>query len=267
MRLLTALSAHHLQVVRDGRTVLADVSLSLSPGELVAVLGPNGAGKSTLLGALAGTVPLLSGSVQIGESALSSLSRKDVARALAVVPQSIDVAFGFTVREVVAMGRAPHQGALMRPSPEDVASTERALLRTELLALAARRVDTLSGGEQRLVAIARALAQGAPVLLLDEPTAFLDVRHARDVYARIRDEVTLRGLACILVVHDPNAAAQYADRVVLLREGRVLADGPVEAVMTARLLGELYDAELYAGVNELDGSRYFVPLRAPSVAK
>lgn len=254
--------ASTLGVVREGRTVLANVSVTLSPGKLVAVLGPNGAGKSTLIGALTGTVPLSSGSVRIGGAPVASLSREQVARSVAVVPQSIEVAFGFSVREVVAMGRAPHQGTMMIATQHDDARVDEALARTDLRDLARRRVDTLSGGEQRRVAIARALCQDAPTLLLDEPTAFLDIRHSRDVYALLRAEVTRHRLACLLVVHDPNAAAQYADEIVLLREGRVLAQGDVSAVMTYRLLRDLYDADLYVGVNEVDGSRYFVPMRA-----
>lgn len=256
------LVAQGLGVQRDRRTVLDDVSLELRPGQLVAVLGPNGAGKSTLIGALTGTVPLVSGSVYIGDRPLAAFTRSELSREIAVVPQSVEVAFGFTVREVVAMGRAPHQGAMLLPTPRDRELVASALVRTGLQDLATRPVDALSGGEQRRVAIARALVQEAKILLLDEPTAFLDIRHARDVYARIRAEITRLGLACLLVVHDPNAAAQYADRVILLREGRVLAAGTVDEVMTYRLLRDLYDADLYVGLNEVDGSRYFVPMRA-----
>ncbi len=259
-------SAAAIGVVRDGRAVLTDVSLALVPGKLVAVLGPNGAGKSTLIGALTGTVPTSAGSVRLEGRPVETLSREAIARAIAVVPQSIDVAFGFSVRDVVAMGRAPHQGTMMIATPHDDASVESALARTDLLGLAHRRVDTLSGGEQRRVAIARALCQEAKTLLLDEPTAFLDIRHARDVYALLRAEVSRQKLACLLVVHDPNAAAQYADEIVLLRDGRVLARGDVGSVMTYRLLRDLYDADLYVGVNEVDGSRYFVPMRAPDRA-
>jgi iron complex transport system ATP-binding protein len=261
-----SLWARDLSVRRDERFVLQDVSLDLQPGRLVAVLGPNGAGKSTLIGALTGTVPLASGSVLVGGKSISSISRAKLSREIAVVPQSVEVAFGFTVREVVAMGRAPHQGAMLLSTPRDRELVEAALDRTELTALARRPVDTLSGGEQRRVAIARTLVQEAQVLLLDEPTAFLDIRHARDVYALLRAEITRIKIACLLVVHDPNAAAQYADHVVLLREGRILAQGTVDEVMTYRLLRDLYDADLYVGVNEVDGSRYFVPMRAPAEA-
>lgn len=259
-------TAEGIGVTREGRSVLSDVSLDLVPGKLVAVLGPNGAGKSTLIGALTGTVQRSAGQVRLGGKPIEALSREAIARAIAVVPQSIDVAFGFSVRDVVAMGRAPHQGAMMIATPGDDARVDAALARTDLAGVAHRRVDALSGGEQRRVAIARALCQEASTLLLDEPTAFLDIRHARDVYALLRAEVTRQDLACLLVVHDPNAAAQYADEIVLLREGRVLARGDVATVMTYRLLRDLYDADLYVGVNEVDGSRYFVPMRAPERA-
>jgi iron complex transport system ATP-binding protein len=247
----------------DRGRVLEGVDLEVRPGELVAVLGPNGAGKSTLLRALAGTAVLAAGEVLLEGRALRSLARADIARDVAVVPQLVDVALGFRVDEVVAMGRAPHQGSLLVPSSDDRRRVTEALARCDLEGLAHRPVDRLSGGEQRRVAIARALCQGGRVLLLDEPTAYLDIRHARDLYELLRREVDERGLACLTILHDLNAAAQYADRVVLLADGRVVASGPVEEVMTYVRLKEVFDAELYVGVNEVEGTRYFVPMRAP----
>ena len=244
--------------------VLHDVSLAVRPGELVAILGPNGAGKSTLLRALAGTMPVAKGRVLVDGRDIAALSRKDVAARLAVVPQVVEVALGFRVRDVVAMGRAPHQNALLLASDVDRARVSDALARCDLAALADRRVDELSGGEQRLVAIARALAQDAPTMLLDEPGAHLDIRHAYDVYELLRQEIDQRELACVAVLHDLNAAAQFADRVVLLSAGRVVADGPIDEVMTYQRLREVFAADLYVGVNEIEGSRYFVPMRRRS---
>jgi len=159
------------------------------------------------------------------------------------------------------MGRAPHQGAWMRASGHDEEAVERALAACELEALADRPVAELSGGEQRRVAIARALAQEGEVLLLDEPGAYLDVRQSIELYEVVRREVVERRLACVAVLHDLNAAAQYADQVALLKAGRLLACGSVEEVMTYRRLKEAFEAELYVGVNELDGTRYFLPVR------
>jgi iron complex transport system ATP-binding protein len=225
------------------------------------VLGPNGAGKSTLVRVLAGLHRPTSGRVTLGGVDVATLDRRGVAQRLAVVPQVTDVALGFRVREVVAMGRAPFQGALLAESDADRARVTEALTRCDLWEKAERPVDELSGGEQRLVAIARALAQDAPSLLLDEPGAHLDVRHAHAVYGLVRDEVDRRGLACVAVLHDLNAAAQYADRIVLMKDGAVQADGGVDEVMTWRRLGDVFGVDLYVGVNEIEGTRYFVPMR------
>jgi iron complex transport system ATP-binding protein len=244
-----------------GKDVLRGVSLAVRSGELVAVLGPNGAGKSTLVRVLAGLHRPTTGRVTLGGEDVVTLDRRGVAQRLAVVPQATDVALGFRVREVVAMGRAPFQGALMAESDADRARVADALSRCDLSEKAERPVEELSGGEQRLVAIARALAQDAPSLLLDEPGAHLDVKHAHAVYGLVRDEVDRRGLACVAVLHDLNAAAQYADRIVLMKDGAVEADGPVDEVMTWRRLGDVFGVDLYVGVNEIEGTRYFVPMR------
>jgi len=241
--------------------VLHDVTLSVRAGHLCAVLGPNGAGKSTLVKLICGALRPAAGRVLVRGEDLAALDRPAIARRVAVVPQSVDVAFGFTVREVVMMGRAPHQGAWMRAAGEDEAAVARAIEACELADLAGRPVDALSGGEQKRVAIARALAQEAPVLLLDEASAHLDVRHAIDLHELVRRELERRELACVAVLHDLNAAARYADRVALLQGGRLVAEGTVEQVMTYRRLTEVFETELYVGVNELDGTRYFLPFR------
>jgi iron complex transport system ATP-binding protein len=193
-----------------------------------------------------------------------SLDRAAIAREVAVVLQAGEVARGFSVHEVVMMGRAPHQGAWMRATASDEAAVDRALAACELDGLADRPVAELSGGEQKRVAIARALAQEARILLLDEAGAHLDVRHLIATHELIRREIQERKLACIAVVHDLNLAAQFADRVVLLRGGKLVAHGTVEEVMTYRRLSDVFSAELYVGVNELDGARYFLPVRPRS---
>lgn len=249
----------------SGRLALEGISLTVSRGELCAVLGPNGAGKSTLVRVISGALPPVAGEALLLGEPLRALDRRAIARRLAVVPQAQPPPLGFTVREVVLMGRAPHQGAWMRASPRDDEAVQRALAACELEGLADRPVAELSGGEQRRAAIARALAQveEGEVLVLDEPGAHLDVRHSIDLYEVVRREVAERRLACVAVLHDLNAAAQYADRVALLKEGRLLASGTVEEVMTYRRLKEAFEAELYVGVNELDNTRYFLPVRPP----
>lgn len=242
---------------------LRQVDLRVAAGEIVCVLGPNGAGKTTLVRVASGLLPPWSGEVRLLGEPLGARSRADVARALAVVEQMQEIAGGFTVREVVAMGRAPHQGGWMRASDEDERVVEDALARCDLRALASRPARALSGGEQKRVAVARALAQEPKVLLLDEPGAFLDVRHQLDLYELLATEVKERGMACLVVMHDLNVAAQFADRVVLMKSGRVVAAGGVADVMTWKTLKETFDADLYCGVNDLTGARFFLPMRGP----
>jgi iron complex transport system ATP-binding protein len=244
---LTGVSAGY-----GGSLVLEEVSLAVQRGQLCVILGPNGAGKSTLVKILSGALRPSSGRVALGGEDLAKLDRRAIARKVAVVPQVVDVAFGFTVREVVMMGRAPPQGAWMHADGRDLAAVER---------LASRAVSTLSGGEQKRVAIARALAQETPVLLLDEAGAHLDVKHMIAVHELLRRELDRRDLACVAVLHDLNAAARYADRVALLQAGRIVGEGTVEEVMTYRRLTQVFETELYVGVNELDDTRYFLPFR------
>lgn len=241
--------------------ILKGVSLELRPGELVAVLGANGAGKSTLVRTLTGLLVPRAGEVRLGGVPVAELSRARVAQRLGVVLQREALDVDFTVRELVAMGRAPHQGGWLVARPEDARLVDAVLARTGLVPLADRRVATLSGGEQKRVAVARALAQEPDALVLDEAGAFLDVRHQLELYELVLDEVTTRGLACLAVMHDLTVAAQFATRVVLLKGGRVLADGSVDEVMTWRRLGETFDTDLYCGVIETNGARFFLPMR------
>jgi iron complex transport system ATP-binding protein len=179
---------------------------------------------------------------------------------MAVVEQTQE-ASPFSVREVVAMGRAPHQGTWMRAQASDAARVDDALERCDLLDLGARPMNQLSGGEQKRVAIARALVQEPRVLLLDEPAAFLDVRHQLDLYELLAQEVKARDVACLVVMHDVNLAVQFADRIVLMKKGRIVASGSVESVLTWSTLKETFDTDLYVGVNDQNASRFFLPMR------
>ena len=264
---LSCVSARYPGSTHQGRHAgpLEDVSLAVEPGELAIILGPNGAGKSTLLRVLAGTLAPTQGKALLFGEDLPGMDRRLIARSVAVVRQSEEVSLGFSVRQVVAMGRAPHQGAWMREADADRALVDRAIARCDLGELAGRAVAELSGGEQKRVAIARALAQEPRVLLLDEPSAFLDVRHELDLYDRLAEQVSKEKLACVVVMHDLNIAAQYASRVVLMKEGRIVAQGKVEEVMTHARLKETFDADLYCGVNDLTGSRFFLPMRGAAL--
>jgi iron complex transport system ATP-binding protein len=189
-----------------------------------------------------------------------------LARRVAFVPQSETVPVGFRVREVVAMGRAPHQGAWMRESPEDREAIDDALHRCDLGPLTERPVETLSGGEQRRVSIARALAQRPRVLLLDEPAAFLDMRHRLSFYGLLAEAAERERIACAVAMHDLDAAARFATSAVLLRGGRVVAAGVPRDVMTADQLGAVLGAEVVVGVHAPSGQRYFLPLRTKSTS-
>jgi iron complex transport system ATP-binding protein len=240
------------------RPAVDGVSLSVRPGQLTALLGPNGAGKSTLLRVGAGLLAPESGRVSIAGQDAHGMDRRRAARLVALVPQSEPVASGFRVREVVAMGRAPHQDGWMRERAEDRAAVDEAMARCDLASVAARPVETLSGGEQRRVSVARALATRPRVLLLDEPAAFLDVRHRLELYDLLSDVVVRDGMGCVVAMHDLDSAARVAHHVVLMRDGRVVAAGPPDEVMTPQTLRATFDAEVDVGVHAPSGRRYFV---------
>jgi iron complex transport system ATP-binding protein len=258
-----ALLASHVCAAYGASGVLSDVSLSLSRGEVLVVIGPNGAGKSTLVRVLSGVLAPTSGSVRLFGDDVASLSRRQVARRLAVVSQTSEVPRGFRAEDVVMMGRTPHQRALHVPTREDWEIVRWALERAHVVDLRSRRVEELSGGEQKLVALARALAQRPDVLLLDEASAFLDPQHAIAFHELVVSEAKDRGVACVAVGHDLNLAATYADRVLLLKQGRVGLVGTVDEVMTAPHLRSAFGVELHVGVDPTAGARYFIPRRTP----
>jgi iron complex transport system ATP-binding protein len=211
---------------------------------------------------LAGTLRPQDGNARLFGRDLATLSPREVARRVAVVSQASEVAFGFRVEQVVMMGRSPHQGSFQLSSADDVAAVREAMAKTGIQKLAGRVVSELSGGEQKLVALARALAQRPDVLLLDEPSAHLDPRHGVMFFELLAGEVRHGRLSCLAVAHDLNLAATFADRVLLLHEGRVRNVGRVDQVMTSENLLAVFGAELH--VEASNGARYFVPRRRSS---
>jgi ABC-type cobalamin/Fe3+-siderophores transport system ATPase subunit len=228
---------------------LEGVSLRIELGRVAALLGANGSGKSTLLRVAAGLLDATAGDVRILGRDVRRFDRRELARTVAIVPQTATVALGFNVREVVAMGRAPHQGGRMRERDEDRTAIERALAQCDLANLVDRRVDELSGGEQRRVALARALAQSPRLLFLDEPAAFLDVRHRLDLHELLAQIASAEQLACVVAMHELDAAAHLANQVLLLRAGRIVAAGSPEEVMTPARLREAFDVEIEVSVH------------------
>jgi iron complex transport system ATP-binding protein len=247
-----------LSFAYDRSLALEDVSLSARPGEFVGLVGPNGAGKSTLLRLVAGLLAPTRGAVRLAGLDPHAAPRRAVARVCAVVPQEPRVAWPFTVREVVMMGRAPRQGVLALPGRFDVGAVAGALEACDLVHLADRRVDALSGGERRRVFFARALAQEPRVLLLDEPTAFLDLGH--QVAAMRMARVAARGGLCVVaVLHDLNLAAAACDRVVVLSRGRVVADGAPGEVLTEARVREVWGVPVWRGENAATGAPVVLP--------
>jgi iron complex transport system ATP-binding protein len=254
-----ALSASNLVGGYGNRAVLHGVSLEVEPGEMLAIVGPNGAGKSTLLRMLGGRLELWQGAIEVLGAPLASFERRALARRLAFVGQDNPVAFSFTVLEVVLMGRAPHLGSFHFESPADLMLARAALERFDLLPLAARPIQELSGGERKRVFLARALAQEPRVALLDEPTAHLDLRHVAEIFARFGELRAERGLAVVATLHDLNAAAMYADRVLLLKDGMAIGWGAPDAVLTEDKLREVYETEVYVGRNPATGAIAVLP--------
>jgi iron complex transport system ATP-binding protein len=225
-----------------GRAVLAGVDLEARAGEVLGLLGPNGAGKTTLLRIATRIVAPDAGRALVAGQDVASLSRGELARTVAVVPQDTQVPFPFRVSEVVLMGRAPHLGLLGFESRQDVARAEAALARVGIEALAGRSLGELSGGERQLVTVARALAQDPRVLLLDEPTAFLDLRHRVEVLEILRG-LAAEGRAVLVVSHDLGLAAGFCDRLALLSAGRVAAVGPPTDVLRPDALRAVFGIE------------------------
>jgi iron complex transport system ATP-binding protein len=252
------LEARSLGASAGQHRLLSGVSLTLAAGRVVVVLGPNGAGKSSLVRALCGLLPPDQGEVRLDGQPLASLPRRSVARRIAVVPQQAEAPEGLTVRDLVLTGRAPHQDALLRAGHADRAAVDDALRRCALSPLADRRAEHLSGGELRRALIARALAQQTPILLLDEPTAHLDLRHALDLVAVVRGEAR-RGAAVLAVIHDLPTASLLADDVLLLEGGQAAAWGPAGEVLHRGILERVFAVEL-APV-QLDGKTTFLPVR------
>ena len=229
------LALEQVDVGYGARAILRGVSLSLAPGEVVGLVGPNGAGKSTLLRAAAGVLPVKAGRVTLEGSAIASLPRRAIARSIAWLPQAQGTDLAFSAREIVAMGRLPRLGAFEPAREVDRLAVERAIAATAIEALVERRFPSLSEGEKQRVLLARCLAQEPTVLLLDEPTASLDVRHAWSLMRVVRERAEA-GAAVLAAIHDLALAARTCHRVVVIGEGGVVADGvPEEALSPATI--------------------------------
>ncbi|MFB9774871.1 heme ABC transporter ATP-binding protein [Brevibacterium otitidis] len=242
----------------DRRAVLDGIDLTVRAGEVLALVGPNGAGKSTLLGVITGDVETASGDVTICSQPAHAWNARELAMRRAVLLQQVDVAFPFSVLEVVEMGRAPWQRTSAARDDERIVTA--VLDRTETTPFAARTFTSLSGGERSRVALARVLAQAAPILLLDEPTAAMDIRHQELVLSTAR-QYAATGSAVVVVLHSLDLAGAYADRIALLHQGRITADGTPCEVLTAERISVAYDHPVTVFTDPVSGSPLVVPVR------
>jgi iron complex transport system ATP-binding protein len=244
--------------------VFLELTLGVPRGQILGLLGPNGSGKTTLVRLASGGLRPDSGTIRVLGHDTRTWPSRDRARCVAVVPQQTSPAFEFSVFQMALLGRAPHQGLLGLESDRDLALVREALRRTDILHLADRPFHSLSGGERQRVVLARALAQEAPILLLDEPTAFLDLRHRLQAYHLLRRLNRDQGMTVILVSHDLNLASRYCDRLVLLRCGEIVADGAPEVVVSREHLRTVYEIEVDVREDPATGRPYAVALHPSS---
>jgi iron complex transport system ATP-binding protein len=253
------LQIQSLGIHYGSRQILYDLDLTVVPGEILAVVGPNGAGKSTLIRAASGVLRPSSGRVMVNGQDLAKLSDIQRARQLAVVPQNNQLPGTFSVYQTVLLGRTPYLNWLGHTGPTDHAITQLALEQTQMRAFANRLVGDLSGGEKQRVLLARALAQDAPLLLLDEPTTYLDLQHQSSLLNLTRKLCQEKNLAVLIVLHDLNLASMYADRVALLVDGKLQAIGNPEQVLTSETLSAVY----HVPVHVIPHPDYGTPLVLP----
>jgi iron complex transport system ATP-binding protein len=246
---------------RHGEFALRDVSVNVAPGSLTGLLGPNGCGKTTLLKLLSGVLKPDVGSVRLGGRELRQLTARAIAQQIAVVPQETHPAFDFTVLEMVLMGRHPHLSAFQLEGPGDLAIADEAMQATGTAPLANRAYMTLSGGEKQRVVIASALAQKPNVLLLDEPTASLDLGYQLEIASLLKELNAERGVTMVLATHDLNLAASVCDTLVLVREGRVLTQGATRDVLTSDAVQQLYGVIADVSFHEGAGHVTVIPVR------
>ena len=233
------LNIHSLSVSYGPRRVLHEISLEVQSGEVLALIGPNGAGKSTLIRAVSGVIPY-SGQIRTNGDDVASLSTLQRARYIATVPQAVSMPPAYSVWETVLFGRTPYLGFLGQPSPKDEEIARQSLARVSALPLAERRVGELSGGEQQRILLARALCQSTPILLLDEPTAHLDLQYQVGLLELVNELAHQDELAVLVALHDLNLAAHYADRIALMVAGKLKSIGKPSDVLQPEQIQEAY---------------------------
>jgi ABC-type cobalamin/Fe3+-siderophores transport system ATPase subunit len=253
------LRVQHLSVAFGERLILDDISIDTPTGSILGIIGPNGAGKTTLIRALSGVIPLSRGRVEVAGCDLGVMKPPERARQVAVVPQARNLPPAFTGWDLVILGRTPHLNWMGRVSNHDEERVRQALVRARAMDLAARRVGELSGGEQQRLLLARALAQEAPLLLLDEPTTHLDLQYQIGLMDEVQNLVQKDGLTVVVALHDLNLVSRYADQVALLVDGRLAALGTPNEVLEPELLGRVYHLPLQVLRNTASGRPVILP--------
>jgi iron complex transport system ATP-binding protein len=254
------LVARDLTLSYEGRVVVEGLDLTVPPGRVTAIVGPNACGKSTLLRGLSRLLAPAGGSVLLDGADIHSLPTKQVATRLGLLPQTPVAPDGITVADLVSRGRYPHQGWFRRWTADDDAAVTEAMAATGITGLADRSVDELSGGQRQRVWIAMALAQQTDILLLDEPTTFLDISHQIDVLDLLLDLNAARGATVVMVLHDLNLAARYADHLVAMRDGSIVAAGDPSEVVTAELVRDVFGVESVIASDPVTATPLVVPL-------
>lgn len=254
------ISVDEVSFAFDTHPVLDGISLEVEPGELVGMIGPNGAGKTTLLRLIDGILTPDTGEIELDGTPVAALSSKDLSRRVAVVPQHTTLSFDFSIRDVVAMGRHPYTGRFDRIGPSERQLVEAAMYRTHVHDLAERPFSEVSGGERKRVLIARAIAQETPAMLVDEPTASLDINHQLAVF-ELLEELVADEKAILAAIHDLDLAARYCDRLLLLDRGSIVAAGDPAEVLTPDLLHTAYGVETSIEENPVTGTPLVVAHR------
>ena len=254
------LEAKQVQAGYGGKIITHDVSLQIYQGDVLSIIGPNGSGKSTLLKAMARLLPMSQGQVLLHGQDMHSLSEKQIARAMAVMPQSMDFPGDITVRELVSLGRLPYRGFFDEFGAKDKQVVDRVLRLTNMWEYQHRSIMALSGGERQRARLAMALAQEPELLLLDEPTTYLDIRHQLDLMLLVGQLHRELGLTVVMVLHDLNHVARFSNRVVAVQKGKIVADGSVQEVFTEKLIAKLYGVENTIMELEQSGQKHLVCL-------
>jgi iron complex transport system ATP-binding protein len=247
------LAGQSITVSAGGTRLIGELDIDIEPGTVMAIIGPNGAGKSTLLRALGRLMPLASGRVLLDGADIHKMRPREVGRALGILSQASETPTGFTVRQLIEQGRYPHAGLLgmLRQSDDD--AIERALADTTLEHLASRTVASLSGGERQRAWLALALVQEPEILLLDEPTTFLDIAHQLETLELIAELNRSRCMTIAMVLHDLNQAARFADRIMVMDQGRIVADGTPVSIVSSELIAEVFRVDATVRLDPVSG--------------